>query len=306
MLGAFKCRPIAANTKSKIGRHHYILSDRRLASPMELELRDFIKRALAEDIGRGDVTSILLIPAEHHSKARMIAKGEFVVAGMQVAREVFATLDATVKFTAHTSDGQRATYGDVIATIEGPTRSVLGAERVALNLLQRMCGIATLTAKFVKAVEGTRAKVLDTRKTTPGLRMLEKYAVRMGGGVNHRYGLDDGVLIKDNHLRACGGVRVAIERARSAHHLLKIECECESMAQVREALEAGADVIMLDNMTHEQVREAVAIVAGRVPLEVSGGVNLDNIRELALCGVDYISIGALTHSAPAADISLKF
>ncbi len=267
--------------------------------------RQLIKRALTEDIGREDVTTSAIVCENEIGCARAVAKSPLVVAGLFIFEEVFLCLDPAMKTTRYVAEGKQVQPGDILLTLKGNLRSILTAERVALNFLQRLCGIATLTRAYVDAVAGTEAKILDTRKTTPGLRSLEKYAVTAGGGCNHRFGLADGVLIKDNHIWAAGSIAAAVKRARShAHHLLKIQVEVKNMAELAEALAAGADVIMLDNMNLCQIKEAVAIVAGRVPLEASGNVTLANVREIAATRVNFISVGALTHSAPAADISL--
>ncbi len=264
-----------------------------------------IENALAEDIHTGDVTTLAVVGEKRAALARLIAKEPLVLAGIEVAARVFHLLDPSVSFTGFYSDGARLAAGDVIAELSGNAASLLQGERVALNLLQRMCGIATLTARYVAAVEGTGARVVDTRKTAPGLRVLDKYAVRVGGGTNHRGGLYDGVLIKENHIAAAGGITTAVSRARSyIPHTLKIEVETESMAEVAEALAAGADIIMLDNMSPAAMREAVTLIGGRALVEASGGVNLETIREIAATGVDIISIGALTHSCRAMDISM--
>jgi nicotinate-nucleotide pyrophosphorylase (carboxylating) len=236
----------------------------------------------------------------------MLAKQELVLAGLDVAREVFHYLDSTIQFTPLANDGDRIKKGTVVARVSGSTRVLLAGERVALNLLQHMSGIATLTAMYVEKVRGLKVEVLDTRKTLPGLRQLEKYAVRLGGGKNHRFGLYDGVLIKDNHIKAAGGITQAVESARRhAHHLLKIEVETKNLEEVREALAAKADIIMLDNMPIDMMREAVKLIAGRALVEASGNVTLETIRAIAETGVDFVSSGSLTHSAPAADISMK-
>jgi nicotinate-nucleotide pyrophosphorylase (carboxylating) len=269
-------------------------------------LKQIISRALEEDIGPGDVTTAATIDEDASCRADIIAKSDGVVAGLPVAAATFRALDGGTAIDLAASDGDPVREGAIVARVAGRARAVLTAERTALNFLQRMSGTATLTARYVAAVEGTGAEIIDTRKTAPGLRLLDKYAVRMGGGSNHRFGLFDGILIKENHIRASGGVRAAVERARaSAHHVLKIEVEAESLTEVEEALGAGANVVMLDNMSVEQVSEAVRLVAGRCALEVSGGVDLDTVRPFAECGVDYISVGALTHSAPALDFSLE-
>ncbi|HEU0304842.1 MAG TPA: carboxylating nicotinate-nucleotide diphosphorylase [Gaiellaceae bacterium] len=257
---------------------------------------------LAEDVGSGDVTTAALIDEEATCKAVVLAKEPGVVCGLAAAAAVFA--DVGVTFEPLVKEGAAVEPGP-IAELEGPARGVLTGERLALNLLGRLSGIATLTRRYVDAVEGTGAAVLDTRKTTPGLRALEKHAVATGGGRNHRFGLDDGVLVKDNHLRLAGGIAPAIERLRAAGVEMPIEVEAETLDQVREAVEAGADAILLDNMTTAQLREAVALVAGRAKLEASGGVTLDTVREAAETGVDFVSVGALTHSARSLDVSLE-
>jgi nicotinate-nucleotide pyrophosphorylase (carboxylating) len=264
-----------------------------------------IENALLEDIHTGDITTQAVVPGKRSAVARLIAKESMILAGIDVAARVFALVDQEVLFTAHFSDGSLLKSGDVIADITGDAASLLQAERVALNLLQRMCGIATLTTRYKQAVAGTGAKVVDTRKTTPGLRQLEKYAVRIGGGNNHRSGLYDAVLIKENHIAAAGGLSVAVERARAfVPHTMKIEVETETLDQVAEALSVGADIIMLDNMDLETMRRAVALIGGRSLTEASGGVTLETIAGIAATGVDIISVGALTHSARAMDISM--
>jgi nicotinate-nucleotide pyrophosphorylase (carboxylating) len=264
-----------------------------------------LNNALEEDIGHGDITSSLIISEESESRALYVAKGDFVLAGFPFAREVFRLMDQNIFFTTFFAEGARVKRGDVLGEVSGKTRVLLGGERVSLNILQRLSGIATLTRSFVDEVTGTGAKIVDTRKTTPGLRFIEKYAVRTGGGVNHRFGLYDGILIKDNHIEAVGSIAKAIAMAKAVHHLAKIEVEVENLNDLREAVEAGADVIMLDNMSVSDMKEAVKIVRKRVPLEASGNVSLGNVREIAETGVALISIGALTHSVTAADISLK-
>lgn len=268
-------------------------------------LDDIILNALREDIHTGDLTTQAVVPEPREASARLIAKEPMVTAGISVAARVFALVDATTRFVPCCSDGNKVDKGTVLATIHGDAASLLQAERVALNLLQRMSGIATLTASYVAAVAGTDARIVDTRKTTPGLRMLEKYAVRTGGGINHRTGLYDGILIKENHIAAAGGVTEAIRRARAyIPHTLKIEIETETVEQVQESLLAGADIIMLDNMDCETMRHCVDLIGGRAIVEASGGVNLDTVRAIAETGVDVISIGALTHSPRAMDISM--
>ena len=264
-----------------------------------------IENALAEDIHTGDITTLAVVRRGSAARAVLKAKEEMILAGMDVAARVFHLLDDGIVFTPGFADGDRLAPGDIIAVITGDAAVLLQGERVALNLLQKMCGIATVTARYVEAVRGTKARVVDTRKTTPGLRVLEKYAVRVGGGTNHRTGLYDGVLIKENHITAAGGLTEAVRRAKGyIPHTMKVEVETETLAQVTEALAAGADIIMLDNMTTATMREAVALIGERALVEASGGVNLDSIRGIAETGVDIISVGALTHSARAMDISM--
>ncbi|HVP90635.1 MAG TPA: carboxylating nicotinate-nucleotide diphosphorylase [Terriglobales bacterium] len=266
-----------------------------------------IQAALREDMPLGDVTSESIVPAGAVSEAVILAKEDGVLAGLPVARRVFELVDPRVEFAAASADGRAVKKGDVLARLKGPTVSLLKAERTALNFLQLLSGVATATRRFVDAAAGTKARILDTRKTTPGLRLLEKHAVRMGGGTNHRLGLSDMVLIKDNHLRFVGTIAEAVRRARAAAPAgMKIEVEVTSLDELRQALAAGADIVMLDNMSLEETREAVAIAAGRVPLEVSGRVTLERVRDIAAAGVDLISVGALTHSPRALDISLEF
>jgi nicotinate-nucleotide pyrophosphorylase (carboxylating) len=266
--------------------------------------------ALAEDLAAGDVTSRVTVAADARAAGVIVAKAPGLVSGLPVAAAVFDRVDPSSTFRPHLADGDTVQPGDAVATVAGPARSLLAAERVALNLLQRLSGVATLTARYVAAVAGTHARVVDTRKTTPGLRGLEKAAVRHGGGQNHRFGLGDGVLIKDNHLAAVGGpdrVARAVRLARrDAPHTLRIEVEVTTVDEAREALDAGADAILLDNMTAAELRRAVDLVAGRALLEASGGVTLETIRAVAETGVDLVSVGALTHSAPALDLSLNF
>ncbi|MGI8648808.1 MAG: carboxylating nicotinate-nucleotide diphosphorylase [Rubrobacter sp.] len=284
----------------------------RVATTLDTrELRSFIEVALREDIGRGDVTSELTVTPGARASGFFLAKSELTVFGLEIARLIFETHLAgdDLAFETLVSEGESVAAGIVIAKIEGPARGLLGAERVALNLLMRLSGVATLTARYAEAVAGTGARVCDTRKTTPGLRALEKAAVRAGGGVNHRFGLDDGILIKDNHIEVAGGVGRAVELAKAgAPHLLKVEVEVEDEAGLEEAIEAGADAILLDNMTPAEVARCVGIVRRRsrgVVIEVSGNIGLHNVFEHAQAGPDLISVGALTHSAVAADISLK-
>lgn len=270
-------------------------------------LDELLLAALREDVGTGDITTMSCIPEAAVSTGRFVAKEDMVVCGLQVASRVFALVDSAVVFTPLVQEGDTVHKGERIALVEGKSRSVLTAERVALNLLQRMSGIATRTSQAVSAVAGTRARIVDTRKSTPGLRVLEKYAVRVGGGANHRFNLADGVLIKDNHIRAAGGIRAAVEAVRrNAPHTLRIEVETETLEQVREALDVGADIIMLDNMDNEQMRAAVELIAGRAITEASGNMGEKDLRAVAETGVNCISIGALTHSVRSMDISLKF
>lgn len=266
--------------------------------------QDIVRRALAEDLGSGDVTTRATIAAEQRARGVILAKSPCVLAGLAIAAETFRQLDPEGGFTALRQDGDRCEPGVVVAEIRGVAVAMLSAERTALNLLQRLSGIATLTRRFVDAAGG-RITVLDTRKTTPMLRPLEKYAVRAGGGTNHRAGLDAGILIKDNHVRLAGGVREAIRRTKAAGSRLPIEVEAQSLDDVDAAIEAAADIILLDNLSTGQIREAVARIAGRARVEISGGVTLDRMVALRETGADYVSVGALTHSAPAADLSLE-
>jgi nicotinate-nucleotide pyrophosphorylase (carboxylating) len=266
--------------------------------------REVVRRALAEDLGWGDVTTEATVDAEQQARGIILAKSPCVIAGLDVAAETFRQLDPAVHFTAKRRDGDLCRTGDVVADVQGAAAAMLTAERTALNLMQRMSGIATLTRRFVDAAGG-RITILDTRKTTPTLRALEKYAVRAGGGTNHRGGLDDGILIKDNHIRLAGGVAEAVRRMKSAGQEMPIEVEAQSLEQVDTAIEAGADVILLDNLSIDQIKEAVRRIAGRAKTEISGGVTLDRVPELARTGADYVSVGALTHSAPAADLSFE-
>lgn len=266
---------------------------------------ELIHRALEEDIGHGDITTSLLIPEESESRALYIAKGNFVLAGLPFAREVFRILDPSTSFKMFYSDGDKVRKGEVFAEVFGKTSAILEGERVSLNIVQRLSGIATLTSLYVERIKGLKAKILDTRKTTPCQRFMEKYAVRTGGGSNHRFGLFDGILIKDNHIEAVGSIKEAVRIAKSGYHLVKIEVEVENLHDLELAIKAGADIVMLDNMTVHDMREAVKIAKGRVILEASGNIRLENVREIAETGVDLISVGALTHSVAAADISLK-
>ncbi|HEY49295.1 MAG TPA: carboxylating nicotinate-nucleotide diphosphorylase [Dehalococcoidia bacterium] len=276
----------------------------------ETQVEEIIDRALAEDLGQGDVTTEALIPADQEGIAHLVAKGAGILAGLGLTTKVFQKVDAELKVEELVSDGTKVTSGDRVAVVRGKVSSILRAERVALNFLQHLSGIATETARYVDAVSGTKALIMDTRKTIPGLRMLEKYAVRVGGGKNHRLNLGDSILIKDNHLvalRSRGvGLGEAVRKARKqAPERLKVEVEVESIDQAEEALFAGAEVIMLDNMSLEEMQQVVELAQGRAMLEASGGITLENVRAVAETGVDLISIGALTHSVKALDISLE-
>ena len=271
----------------------------------ELDLDRIALSALAEDVGRGDVTTEATVTEDATCTARLLLKEPGVVCGLPAVEAVFRALDPNVTFEPSAADGDRISEPTELSHISGSTRAVLTGERTALNILGRMSGIATLTHRFVDAIEGTGAAILDTRKTTPGLRALEKYAVRCGGGRNHRFGLDDGILVKDNHLRAAGGVRPAVELLRAAGTGLPIEVEAETLDDAREAVAAGAEQILLDNMSPALMREAVGLVEGKATLEASGGVTLETVREIAETGVDFISVGALTHSARSLDVSLE-
>jgi len=266
--------------------------------------REIVRRALAEDLGWGDVTTEAVVPGELRARGIILSKCSCVIAGLEVAAEVFSQLDPGCGFDRKLKDGDRCEPGDVVAELRGQAAAMLTAERTALNFLQRLSGIATLTRQFVDAAGGT-ITVLDTRKTTPTLRALEKYAVRAGGGTNHRAGLDDGVLIKDNHVRLAGGVAEAVKRMKDDDPEMPIEVEAQSLEQVDAAIAAGADIILVDNLPLDAIREAVKRVNGRAKIELSGGVTLDRIPELAKTGANYVSVGALTHSAPAADLSFE-
>ena len=274
-------------------------------SPLEID--DAVGRALAEDLGRaGDVTSIATVPEQAAARALMVARNSGVIAGLPLAVATLRKLAPDIHITAHQRDGTVVAAKTTLMTVEGPARAVLAAERTALNFVCHLSGIASLTAAFVRRVAHTRSRIICTRKTTPGLRALQKYAVRCGGGFNHRFGLDDAVLIKDNHIAVAGGIRPVLERAkRATGHLVKIEIEVDSLVQLQEVLDVGlADAVLLDNMDPIRLRKAVELVAGKLPLEASGGVTLDNVAAIAETGVDYISSGALTHSAPSLDIGL--
>ncbi|WP_457789193.1 carboxylating nicotinate-nucleotide diphosphorylase [Anaeromassilibacillus sp. SJQ-5] len=267
---------------------------------------DIIKTALQEDINYLDTTTDLMIPATARSTARFMAKAEGVVCGLEVALRVFELLDPTFSYEIRLPEGSRVAYGDIIAELEGSTRCLLKGERTALNLLQHMSGVASATDRYVRLVEGTRAAITDTRKTLPGLRALQKYAVTVGGGKNHRFNLSDGAMLKDNHIDAAGGIPQAVAAIREKlGHMVKLEVETRNLDEVRQALEAGADVIMLDNMDCPTMKAAVDLVAGRALLEASGGITDETLRAVAETGVDIVSIGALTHSVKALDISMK-
>ncbi len=272
-----------------------------------LLVEEAVSRALAEDIGRGDLTTDAMVAADESSIARLVAREAGIVAGLDLGRAAFRALDPGITFDAHAADGAAVSRGAVLAHISGSARALLSGERVALNFMSHMSGIATLTGRYVAAVAGTGARIADTRKTLPGLRVFEKYAVRMGGGINHRFGLDDAAMIKDNHVIAAGGIGPAVSRLRSRiGHMVKICCEVDRIDQIEEALAAGVDVLLLDNMDRPTLAAAVRLVAGRAITEASGKVSLDKVTEIAATGVDIISVGRLTHSAPALDIALDF
>ncbi|MCM3904349.1 MAG: carboxylating nicotinate-nucleotide diphosphorylase [Pyrinomonadaceae bacterium] len=278
----------------------------RLATALPFEIVECLKRALAEDIGPGDVTTNSIVPAEAILRGRIVSKDTGVVAGLDLAQAVFLLLEDQINFVAGVAEGAQVTNGTVLANISGSARALLTGERTTLNFLGRMSGIATLTRQFVDRVSGTSARILDTRKTAPGLRTIDKLAVRRGGGENHRMGLFDMVLIKDNHIDFAGSIAAAVERVRGSRTNLVIEVEARTLEHVKEALDLGVERIMLDNMALEVVREAVALNAGRAKLEASGNVTLENVRQIAETGVDYISVGSLTHSARVFDVSLKW
>ena len=266
-----------------------------------------IEAALKEDMPQGDITSESIIPADSESEAIILAKEEGVLAGIDVAKRVFSKIDPNVVFKKNLDDGQKFREGLTLASIQGRSVSILKGERTALNFLQRMSGIATTTQKFVQELRGTKTKILDTRKTTPGLRNLEKYAVKMGGGVNHRFNLSEMVLIKDNHLRIVGSISQALKHAKERIKPgVRVEVEVTSLEEVQEAVQSGADMIMLDNMSKEAMKEVVKQVQGKVPLEVSGKITLTRVKEIASLGVDFISVGSLTHSFKSVDISIEF
>ena len=271
------------------------------------QVEQIITLALNEDIGTGDITPLSTISEDKTATGRFVAKEDMIICGIDLAKHIFGRVDPSIEMKANFKDGDAVKKGDVIAVVSGNAQNVLTGERTALNFMQRLTGIATRTHASVAEVAGTNAKITDTRKTTPGLRVLEKYAVRVGGGTNHRFNLADGVLIKDNHIAVSGGIKNAVKNARAViPHTLKIEVEVETKEQLAEALDAGADIIMLDNMSNDLMRECVGIVAGRALVEASGNMGEKSLREVAETGVDIISIGALTHTVKAADISLKF
>jgi nicotinate-nucleotide pyrophosphorylase (carboxylating) len=287
------------------------MAQQAIDEPDSRHIREVVANALAEDVGAGDVTSLAVIPESVKAGALMVAREDLVLAGLALAEETFRAISPRIEVERVRQDGERAHLGDALLKLRGSARAMLTAERVALNFVQRLSGVATLTSQFVAAVHGTSARILDTRKTTPGLRILEKYAVRCGGGSNHRVGLFDMILIKDNHLAAidAGGsdpIQVAVKRARAAYPNLKVEVEADTLEQVDQALGAAADVILLDNMTIPQLTEAVRRCRGRARTEASGGVTISTVRGIAETGVDLISVGALTHSARAVDVALDF
>ena len=273
---------------------------------MNLVADDIIRFALREDMNAGDLSTESVCPERREAEVQLIAKAEGVIAGLDVFERAFTLLDPRTSFDARVADGEAVEPGQLLGVVRGDARVLLSGERVALNFLQRMSGIATYTRRMAAALEGTKTRLVDTRKTTPCLRIFEKAAVEAGGGANHRYNLSQAVMLKDNHIDAAGGIAAAVAGARAhAPFVCTVEVECEDLDMVREALEAGADIIMLDNMTHEQMAEAVALIDGRAKVEASGNVDAGNIRALADLGVDFISSGALTHSAPILDLSLK-
>lgn len=273
----------------------------------QIMIRDIVKSALLEDMGTGDITTISTVPEDKQITGNFLAKEDGILCGLDVVKAVFDEIDPTVSLITAYKDGAKLENGVIFAKVKGNARSILSGERVALNFLQRMSAIATYANKTQKEISGYKTKILDTRKTTPGLRVIEKYAVRVGGAYNHRYNLSDGVLIKDNHITASGSITAAVENAREIiPHTLKIEVEVKNFNEVKEALDAGADILMLDNMTTEQMSEAVEMIGSRALVEASGNMDRKSLPEIAATGVDFISIGALTHSVKALDISLKF
>jgi nicotinate-nucleotide pyrophosphorylase (carboxylating) len=279
-----------------------------LRPPHSLLIEPIVRRALEEDLGRaGDLTTDLIVPAGQLASARLVARKAGTIAGLDVAETAFRLIDPAIQFRRQTHDGAAVRADSVLAVVEGHARSILTAERVALNFLRHLSGVATATRALVNAMKGTKARIVCTRKTTPGLRVLEKYAVRCGGGFNHRFGLDDAVLIKDNHIAAAGSLAEAVRRARAGvAHMTKIELEVDTIEQLEQALALGVDTILLDNMSLDDLRRAVTLAKGRAVLEVSGNVTLETVRDIAETGVDYISSGAITHSAPSLDVALDF
>jgi nicotinate-nucleotide pyrophosphorylase (carboxylating) len=279
-----------------------------LRTPPFLLIEPIVRRALEEDLGRaGDITSDLVLPAGRHATARLVTRKTGTVAGLVAAEAAFHMIDGALKIVLEVRDGSEAKDGETLLIVQGSARSILAAERVALNFVGHLSGIATATRALVEAVKGTKARIVCTRKTTPGLRILEKYAVRCGGGINHRFGLDDAVLIKDNHIVAAGGISNAVERVIAGlGHMVKVEVEVGSIEELEEALRLGVDTILLDNMNTAELKRAVEISAGRAALEASGNVTLETVRAIAETGVDYISSGAITHSAPSLDVALDF
>lgn len=273
-------------------------------------IREFIDQALREDVGDGDHSSLASIPATAISRARLLVKDNGILAGAEISKHIFDAVDSRLKISMNLTDGQAIRYGDIVLEVEGPSRSILTAERLVLNTMQRMSGIATKTNQLVKLVEGTGVQLLDTRKTTPNFRLFEKWAVLIGGGRNHRLGLYDMIMLKDNHIDMAGGIKKAIlqtnDYLRATNRKLKIEIETRNLAEVEEVLDTGmVDIVMLDNMDTETMSKAVKMIAGKFKTEASGGITEDTIRQVALCGVDYISVGALTHSIKSLDLSLK-
>ncbi|MEO0083281.1 MAG: carboxylating nicotinate-nucleotide diphosphorylase [candidate division WOR-3 bacterium] len=282
------------------------MTKKRIVSQAKLKIKDIIKKALAEDVGRGDITTKLIVSKDSFSEAQIVAKQAGILAGSKIVQEVFKMLSPKIKIRFNLKEGEKFQSGDIIAELEGPTRAILTGERTALNFLCRLSGIATLTRRFVEKIAGTNAIILDTRKTTPNLRILEKYAVRIGGGQNHRFGLFDMILIKDNHIVAAGSLINATKTAQLKNKArLPIEVECKNISEVKQALSLNVPWIMLDNMNLKQIKQAVRLCQGKSKLEVSGGVNLKNVQKIAETGVNYISVGAITHSAPHIDISLE-
>jgi nicotinate-nucleotide pyrophosphorylase (carboxylating) len=270
-----------------------------------LSITRLITMALEEDLGRGDVTTLATIPPDCTARGKITAKTDLTIAGLPLVERILHAVDSSTESRELVAEGSTVKKGEVVCELWGKAAALLIAERTMLNFLQHLSGVATLTRQFVNAVAGTGCKIIDTRKTLPGFRLLDKYAVTQGGGTNHRMGLDDGILIKDNHIAVCGGVGAAVRQARSrASALLRVEVECTTLAEVHEAIEAQADIILLDNMTTAQMKEAVHLVKGRALLEASGNMSVERVREVAETGVDFISVGALTHSAPAADLSM--